>query len=305
MRTHRLLSLALFLVFTGATQAPSNDDWITVAPGSKDPFALLVAGYFQDAKTWNCGWRAFSAHGSAPFAVPNLTSVSHCPTEVIVAAPGKAMRIIPINAFTERGGDKITVTSAPQGRRRVPVSAWSIDSSLASGLPQYMEHANDVFDRCGIGFDLSLESPELTAASRLQLQGAGCDQAEELQKTASKAPGAVYLFLLRERPQYRGAWCGNGESPYKHVVLLYRSASATTLAHELGHALALEHPPFIDDNVMADIGRGTHVTLGQCFRSHFAAGSILSGSTGSAPRRCDDAKDGAMSRCPPLELDLP
>jgi len=237
--------------------------------------------------------------------VPNLTSVSHCPTEVIVAAPGRAMRIIRNGAFSERGGDRVTVKSAPQGRRRLLVMAWSIDGSLSSGLRQYVESANQVFDRCGIGFDLSLEAPKLPDASRLQLQGAGCDQAEELQKIAGKTRGAVNLFLLRERPHYRGAWCGNGESPYKDVVLLYRSASATTLAHELGHALALEHPPFIDDNVMADIGDARHLTLGQCFRSHFAVGSILSASTGSAPRRCDDSKDGAASRCPPLELDVP
>jgi protein ImuB len=89
------------------------------------------------------------------------------------------------------------------------------------------------------------------------------------------------------------------------VMALLRRALAGIEASGLSASLALEHPPFIDDNLMADIGDARHLTLGQCFRSHFAVGSILSASTGSAPRRCDDSKDGATSRCPPLELDVP
>ncbi|MBY0493816.1 MAG: hypothetical protein K2Y23_06340 [Cyanobacteria bacterium] len=210
----------------------SSTDWITVNTGAHASFALLIKGGFEDG----CGWKAFAGNSSAPISLPNLVPSPQCPAEAIVSARGHAMQIHPIEGLTAGPQDRVTLRAPLSGARHLRVVVRVIDGALTDGMPLHFMAANQVFERCGIAFDAVYETPLLPPGSRVRLESSGCDEADDLYASAGRTRGGVNVYLLRERPHYRGAWCGNGESPYKDVVLLYRSASKSTLAHELGHA---------------------------------------------------------------------
>jgi hypothetical protein len=135
----------------------------------------------------------------------------------------------------------------------------------------------------------------------------------------------IYLLALPTGPMpaQRAAHCGpgtlaaTGDLSKSHVIVVPQgSPTAATIAHEIGHALALEHVTmgsgFFDDNLMVltdDISAPmrNRLTLGQAFRAalHPSSFIVTSGKAKSGAiecllptKRCPSVAEDAVRRTP-------
>lgn len=113
-------------------------------------------------------------------------------------------------------------------------------------------------------------------------------------------------------PGSRGAQCYFWSTgvPGPVIYISYTRHSTTTLAHELGHALALEHGDLMgSENVMnsaapdGPMGASarSHFTVGQVFRMNISDESWLNN---KGPRSGLKRSCGIAGKCPPIEFDV-
>jgi hypothetical protein len=99
------------------------------------------------------------------------------------------------------------------------------------------------------------------------------------------------------------------------ILISYDTEKTTTLAHEIGHTLSLEHvtdsPDFDSNNLMwagNNVISRLNVTKGQCYRTHVDHSSYLNtDGVRTGPTLSDCPRDGGSSiaKCPDLKFGPP
>lgn len=102
-------------------------------------------------------------------------------------------------------------------------------------------------------------------------------------------------------------WSFNCDAYGDMILLSSTDRDTLTLAHEIGHALSLEHVNFTSSNLMKPVTNSldNHLTLGQCYRAHVDHTSHLNTEgirTGPTLTDCPRL-DASPGRCPDLSLD--
>ena len=215
-------------------------------------------------------------------------------------------------------GDQ-TVTVPYAGEMQTPVTVWVVAGPYATTQQTALllaQTAQQVFTDERVGVRIAaLEVVDATANPKASLWGSfTCGAANAnmaaIQSDIGVRPGRinVYLVGLVDGSTSRGQVCivGGGFST------LAAGAGADLMAHELGHAFALEH---IDDltadfdttNVMHSASNvRAYFTEGQIFRAHLRPGSAINSvyslRAGLPVRNCD--RDTLTVDCPVIHKRL-
>lgn len=232
---------------TGSSSGPTYDDpdILSFTRDTRGELTHLFSSYRLTSNGGKC-LRDVIATGSARvIPIRNLAVKDDCPAELIIADPS-AMQVVSLGGnLTDRSGDTLNV-DAVMAPHIQSLAVWIVDgpfAEVAATAARDLVRANEVFAGCGIRFEPVNGTRDVShSPSAPRFGGAGCGDVDQLRGEIGFEADSVNIYYLKERPHYRGAWCGADSSPHKDVVLLYRSASDATLSHELGHALSLEHP---------------------------------------------------------------
>jgi hypothetical protein len=281
--------------------------------GSTTETTVIVSGYRIVSGKGRCVTNSV-INGRGP-VVPlgmNLSSDPTCQSELVIFQRGRAAQLMfPVRTWTAQR-DRLRVSSTSP--RVLRLALWIVNSrpdEIRLLVSRQVSRARELFLKCGISVQSVSEHRHQNGSPLLSTSG--CDAADRLKRDVGFDAGRLNVYYLTENGQYRGAWCGQGDQRHSDILLIYKSAAETTLAHEIGHALALGHPPFLDNNLMADYGSREHLTVGQCFRCNFDERSLLNvnQSRSATNRRCESELDTAAERdanfpeCPPIDLDSP
>lgn len=179
----------------------------------------------------------------------------------------------------------------------VPLHAWNINA-VASEVAGRFEDERQV---ANARFAEALTGIVFTPAGSTDLNwGADvldCDDLRELLEIRPAHPDVLNVYFAKTLNGRRGWWCGGPDGsgtnyPGNLILLALDHSFSNTLAHEIGHALALMEPWDFSghadgikgmsyDNLMAsgmdDAGTATRrrFSIGQVFRMHFDKRSWL------------------------------
>ena len=233
--------------------------------------------------------------------------------EVIAFGTARAVALQPVTWTTAGGNQTVPVQLAPA--LAAPLTIWVVAGPAATtnqtALTLY-QTAQQIAVAERFGIDLSsVEFRDATgnasaAAWGAFTCGAGNANVAALQAALGVRPGRinVYLVGLVDGSTSRGNACSLGGG----FVAIAAGSSAELLAHELGHAFALEHiddlvTDFDEDNVMhsASVSRQS-LTEGQTFRAHLrpnsAVNAVYNARPGLPTRACD--RDTLTLQCPAI-----
>lgn len=243
--------------------------------------------------------------GRGTIAIENLVPATHpCPADpqLVVFREEHAVERLASLPVTSNPRDVICADAEPP-IRSASVRVWVLktknDSDSATQRKSRraradVARAHHLFNtrRCGVVFHATLTVGTL---AKSDLVYADCDQIDDLLRDVTPAPDprAFNVFYTTGRGE-KGWWC-----PDSGAAIVTRAADNETLAHEIGHAYALQHFGDGYDNVMVSGSYiRTEMTAGQCFRVNFDRRSLLALEDGGA-RTLPLCDDSAMTReCP-------
>lgn len=260
-----------------------------------------VAG--KDATTgFAQGLAADGTCARAPFRIvrgaaylPEITGGdSACPGEMAAFAVDQRVELL--NPGWSRWRDSIHLS----GGDLAPLSVVAYVASLPNATPDETElackraeadvaRAHQLFNtmQCGIAIHGDVKPAKLTESYGLLY--AGCNLAESLHDSLGYQPGVLNVYYIAGNGE-KGLYC---ESAPDTLIVSTIAADNETLAHEVGHALTLDHFGDSSDNIMTS---GTSIrdvfTLGQCFRCAYNPAS---------PSRATPIKPAAA--CPTRDRD--
>lgn len=246
----------------------------------------------------------------------NVLSPGTCPTELFGFGESRAMgaRLSEV-PFTDQTGDNVPLPmAAPPLVVDVNVFILIGDRDTFS-VPDRQDRASNAVRRanqifgtaqCGVAFNLAINKDETAdPANSDRLVRSTCvdnDPAfNAIDPPLTSKPG-VKVFYIDDPDGAAGHTCRDGATA---MILIAYASTDETLAHELGHALSLDHPVAADgmpvENVMfSPASVPGSLTLGQCFRSNMSGESVLNRSsirTGQT-RPCT----AGAGDCPPLKF---
>ncbi len=266
-----------------------------------------------------------------------MTATGACPSELVVMAKGNAMRLIPNPAWTHDPAKPLPVTLEPRRQLRLHVVLPPGRSDVKTWAQLSVATATAMFKRNRSGL-VSAPTYTVAAASDAQLIGDGCAAVSAL-RTKGPAKGLyrqnyvnVYFVPTIDMEGW-GRWMGydcfqpTGNTPAAPEVIYisYWYSAATTLTHELGHALGLQGPVG-HSNPGAQGGRQDFpvtnllysfvswevataqngLSLGQNYRINVDRISWLNRpEAGQGPSKVCGTNPIAVGPCPMLKLDLP
>lgn len=265
-----------------------------------------------------------------------------CPSEVAVLSKNHALSFEPgVNPPWTNGGEVHPVTLQPT--ISVDVSVWLVRTGANTCSSSTEEptcwsgdfsYVNSLLtdNRVGVllaGFATDL-SGDSTAVSTI---GSACDKVASIQSSSWYTPGRLnvyYVSGVAGGDGGTGLQCSDAPRAGPNIIFIGSAASASTLAHEIGHAYGLRptgsgghtnlfNPPqFSSSNIMwAGGGSGRdYFSLGQVFRMNVHPSSMLNvnceppWSTDPADcerraptRYCEPSQ--VDQSCPPLSLGPP
>ena len=134
-------------------------------------------------------------------------------------------------------------------------------------------------DQCGMTFSINVNEDARRGNFTPDLLTADCVPNVSRFKAvaANTALVGITVFYFDGQVGDEGETCKDGNSA---VIVISQWSTNETLAHELGHALSLEHPNSIDgmppnDMMMSPASYPGRLTTGQCFRMNVNATSVL------------------------------
>lgn len=300
-------------------QSPPHDSIVIVGNTTNDNAVLLVDGRRSNCRNDEV-WR-----GTGAVLVGNLRSPHSCNSEIVVFTNHYAMQLNEnVAMWTNASGD---VVSLPRLDRplSVPVQVWVVQGPFPATQAQALTdiaRGNQLYGtmNCGIQFTVTVRDATADPQAPNNLVRR-CDQASTLRSDVGFTPGRINVYYIAEAKNQlnqtgRGAWCGSKvlvPSPTeddKNTILVSTGlADNETLAHEVGHALTLDHtnpfPSIPNTNLMNSGGLSRDsLTEGQCFRCNVNDESAVNrlhvriGPT----RPCPDGTSSA--KCPALSLDV-
>lgn len=233
--------------------------------------------------------------------------------EVIAFGAARAVALQPVTWTTAGGNQTVPVQLGPA--LAAPLTIWVVAGPAATtnqtALTLYQTAQQiAVAERFGIDMS-SVEFRDATGNAKAATWsafscGAGNANVAALQSDIGVRPGRinVYLVGLVDGSTSRGNACSIGGG----FVAVAAGASAELLAHELGHAFALEHiddlvADFDEHNVMHSASSSRQsLTEGQTFRAHLrpasAVNAVYAARPGQPTRNCD--RDTLTLQCPAI-----
>jgi len=308
-RMSQLRCAALVLVLM-STACSTNEDSVDLSTMQGNDSATVVL----NGRRASCVPYEVT-HGSPKASFENFLSSQQCPSEVAVFAKRNAMGLVDtVSKWTDAAGDVVAVPMRAPYSIPVNILIMSGDLVTHNVTIRMNEAASDVttasqlFDdnQCGISFAIRESLDETHGNFGFPLLTATCkgDVASfKAIDTTHMIVDGLNVFYYDGVYGTQGETCADGNSA---IILISKWSSAETLAHELGHALSLQHTNDMADMPAMDLmlspsptptpqSPPVTLTAGQCFRTNVddtSALTTLSIRPGSRP--C------AGTNCPPL-----
>lgn len=286
----------------------SNDNAVVLLDG-KQPSGCMDDGTYR---------------GSTMVDVDNVLPSNDCSSEVVIMSDDNALEVVePVSVWTEAAGDRLTVDL--KDPLSLPLRIWSVHGDHQSVQQQAeadLAWANVAFGDSHAGIIFPAEYTDKTEDADPTNSYAYCNLHMDIIEDIGYETGKLNVYyvdrVLENGPTAVGAWCGTfGRGG---IILIENTAPISTLAHELGHALSLEH---IDDVDLDADGRpdfemwtnimstGSNPALtptfseGQAFRVNINERSFINaiGVRSDVIRHCAAGEHNRV--CPAVTLDVP
>jgi hypothetical protein len=307
MTPHTLPRYAsLFFAVIASGCSPSTDTVDMSTMQGNDSATVVLNGRRADCTPYEV------THGSPQAQVDNFLASRSCPSEVAVFAKGNAMGLRDTaDTWTDNAGD---VASVPmRGVHVLPLNILILSGDLANRSPAgrateaqgNVTSATQLWDdnQCGISFSANYKDETQTRYDPRLLETTDCARDAAALKAidpAFTASSGVNVFYYEGVVGTQGLTCADGNSA---IILVSKWSGDSTLAHELGHALTLQHTNGMtdmpaDDLMMSPTSYPASLTAGQCFRSNVETQSTLN----TLGIRTDPTRACATANCPPLSI---
>jgi hypothetical protein len=274
---------------------------ITGKQGAGAPVVLLRARILP-AGTEPC-LRTVVCDGDS-VEIANFLKPNGCLSEIAVLTEGNALEMLPGIAWKNKSGEELLVPL--KNRVSVPVKLWIITGDFAerSAVAKMdLNRAEQIYNGggCGVVFALMGEVENLTDLE--EFSKLECTDIADLVKLNHHEAGAVNVYYTESN----GTGDQGKRCPGTHNIIIMATADGETLAHELGHAMALSKhtdtvslPPV---NIMRTDGGRSRASKGQCYRANLEPESALHDlgrGEASFSRGCDPVQES--SKCPGLNI---
>ncbi len=254
--------------------------------------------------------------GSPTLWVNNYQAANGCPSEFAVFAKANAMRLQDTTAvWTDGWFDSAPVTM--QDPYSVPLNIFVMSGDANYNVANRIARAKDdvaaavqLWDdnQCGVTYNTTYLGDATRSRFTADLLTATCDDndatvaAFKAIDPAHTAVKGVNVFYIEGQSGLEGKTCMDGTSA---IILITLWSGNETLAHELGHALSLQHANGVtnmpaDDLMNSPSPYPAEMTVGQCFRANVNDVSRLNTMTirTEPTRSCPDSVTSAT--CPAL-----
>ncbi len=276
------LSICFLLAFV--TMGARAADSVSLAADADDPGVLVDAFYSDAPYNDSCANDRKFAGPPTSLPISNAKPDGECRQEVVVFTTNKRVHVVEAPGFTTADTD--TVDTALTAIVDLPVDFWYIGtpgltpeqkSAIDQELNDHLDDASLAFEssRAGIGFtknsltyidDLSWAQELAGIADEVFLGVASPEAFRELIGKHIGLDGAtgpphqadpahLNVFVLEFASEARGFHISSEEGVPKGEIMMRYVPELGTLAHEIGHALSLDHVNFVGlDVVHRDIG---------------------------------------------------
>jgi hypothetical protein len=326
----------------GKPEDPEDRITLQYSPGTPNP-TVLLNGRRNNGCIDSTRQAAVETHtGDSTIYLGNILSNDSCYSEASIFLEDRGMRLKVIDStmptWTDDPTDIIPI-DMQQPPIQVPINLWVLWADDTATNEQQgteitkmaaqtdLQLANTLYrdTQSGIQFFMPSGLPEvrISEAKSYDLQSATCDDVQELIAVGYglNQLNVYYVGLppLTEDEQATGWHCVNDD---RNIIIIRAAIKLKgTLAHELGHALSLQHHAeelvgqvdengdqvFGTDNIMwgtfsiSDVDNRYKLTKGQSFRANVSDGSALyrmevtlpGGTTG----KLDTALPGGRADC--------
>lgn len=271
----------------GDSIVPVFNDW-------HDRATVLVDGYGQDGRCIN------DLAVSSTYWMPlgNLVpGGSPCSSREIVAfGPHQAMQWLDGTNCWTADSDQVQLRMNV-GPLPIPVTLWKAgaapeDAIVIADAQTELQRANVIFSEAGTG--IVLEKPSSVRAVP-SAEDIDCDRFARIRVPDTLNVIFVYDIPIPLDPSARGFACDDHQT-----IMRERDADGETLAHEIGHALALNHFDGDSANVMASGEGRSFLTEGQSFRANVREASTLNSPLHLRTGRTEACVDDSKGECPNL-----
>jgi|CXWL01.1.fsa_nt_gi hypothetical protein len=289
------------------TTGVPKDEVLVLAPGRLDNSASGCADYKDEVRHSNGEASVGLSNHLQDVREPAVSAFStlvppppmeRCHSEVVVYSKSTALEVVQPVAppWTSRNGDQV-----PVGLRsifQIPVTIWILyvppgkteDQIQQTIVDQIVASANKIYPdaNCGVTF---LDQPEVhTGITQSQdvTVFSDSDFAEQwVTQHNFHTPETLNIYAIESlqgtQAQTSPSNTGLPTDLYGDKIFLDMGLIQTdTLAHELGHTLALEHVNDSSNLMHTGLARnGSVLTKGQCYRTNVDLGSFLNSPDGS------------------------
>ena len=264
--------------------------------------------------------------GKGPLTVGDLPgAAAGCAPELAVFVQGAGLHL-DANPDWVAGGMTITASAMTV----IPLNVWVVSNSAGrlDWAASDIDEANRLLDENLVGMQLTSATMDETrrlaiGSAEAATIGQGCDavpglvaKGPPLYEPAQVNVYFVSTVVFEEDNTYRGYTCTDSPGNGNIVYVSLQRHTHTTLAHELGHVLTLQHsnPPvsgFDQTNLMwsyletaKEYNHRSAFSLGQAYRMNVDQRSWVNraASRGMPPRTCQD-DDTRRQPCPALHID--
>lgn len=262
------------VTFSATALSPADADYLLISNGGSGGVTALFIGY-NGPDTYYSGTAAsvevqsFSATNGFLRLLPR--EAQFVDEEVVLFVSGRAPAIV--KTSWQATSDTVTVGFA--AARQVPLTIWLLGdfTALSDRAQRDLNATSSLWS--GHPFGLEFGNVVINDASAHAFTPIGCGSVP----VEDPATINVYYSPLANTMGFVGYAC----SQRRVLMRPVGTPGTTLLAHELGHTFGLGHVQD-PDNFMHPQATGGKATIGQIYKSHFAAWSALNVVYGFRPQ---------------------